>query len=93
MIGVDSFWQMIVKGSILLLVLAQTALLLGRQGCQLGLFLLMTLLQPLALILVVQKFDALLTPEFDGLFTIVALQPPTPFVVTKLLLETELVEL
>ena len=90
--GTELLLQLL-QGPILLLVLAQTALLLGRQGCQLGLRLLMTLLQPLALILVVQKFDALLTPEFDGLFTIGALQPPTPFLMTKLLLETELVEL
>ena len=81
------------QGSILLLVLAQAALLLGRQGCQFGLRLLMTLLQPLALLLIVQELLALVTPGVYGLFTIGALQPSAPFVVTKLLLETELVEL
>lgn len=57
--GTELLLQLL-QGSPLLLVLAQAALLLGRQGCQLGLRLLMALLQPLALLLIVEELQALL---------------------------------
>ena len=90
--GAELLLQLL-QGPLLLLELPHPTLLLGGQRRQLGLRLLMTLLQPLPLLLIVEELLTLLAPPLDGTLTIDLLQPAAPLLMAQLLLQTLLVEL